>query len=482
MRRAEVALAHHDDLVCDDLGWALVVHGKGGKQQTSPDRAGKASWAIIRRMRPGEIGVAISTMNRFPMFRDTVKHWAEHTPPEIPIIVVDDASDVSASDQLEGWRGIDIVRLHQITSSSIRHTYRRGIAMTKNRCITELVDWGCEHLFLADDDVYPLVDEWWVPYVESPEQHLAYQWGNRMLRSPWRMTHDDGRHFSIGFPRGVLLYATREAVATVGGMDPAYGVHGGEHVDWSNRIHDAGLTTWPYADVCGSEDIWWAHDRMDNTNNSTTPLPDRIRMCRANGVQWNKVRPSPYVEYREGVRVQDYSLGVKLSDKFSGTLKHVLGLKPSGVALEFGVGAGHSLRRIAEHMPAVGFDSFAGLPEDWREGFPAGMFAQDYVPTVRNAIIVAGLFTETLPEFDWDSVGHVGLVHFDADLYSSTATALEHMGHLLVPGTYVVFDEAHGYPGWEDHEWKAWREFADRAGIGWTVVGHGPEQWAVRII
>ncbi|EUA60279.1 putative phage protein [Mycobacteroides abscessus 1948] len=48
--------------------------------------------------------------------------------------------------------------------------------MAKNRCIAELMDLGCDHLFLADDDVWPTVDEWWKPYVESPEPHLSFQW------------------------------------------------------------------------------------------------------------------------------------------------------------------------------------------------------------------------------------------------------------------------------------------------------------------
>ena len=36
MRRAEVAVAHHDDLIRDWGGWSLIVHGKGGKQRVVP--------------------------------------------------------------------------------------------------------------------------------------------------------------------------------------------------------------------------------------------------------------------------------------------------------------------------------------------------------------------------------------------------------------------------------------------------------------
>src|SRR6185312_8949753 len=46
-----------------------------------------------------------------------------------------------------------------------------------------------------------------------------------------------------------------------------------------------------------------------------------------------------------------------------------------GLCVEFGVGTGGSLRKIAEHCYVYGFDSFNGLPEDWRNRFPVGYFA-----------------------------------------------------------------------------------------------------------
>lgn len=186
-----------------------------------------------------------------------------------------------------------------------------------------------------------------------------------------------------------------------------------------------------------------------------------------------------WLKSQKAESAQDYSLGPKISsDDYSATLRHVLRLNPTGTALEFGVGSGRTLAMIAKHMPVIGFDSFAGLPEKWRDGFDAGMFACE-PPTVHNARLVQGLFSDTLPSFKWPE--RVGLVHVDCDLYSSTKTILDHLGPHLKPGCYVVFDEYHGYPGHEDHEMKAWREFADRTGTGWTVVGHGPEQLAIRI-
>src|SRR5271166_5128336 len=59
-------------------------------------------------------------------------------------------------------------------------------------------------------------------------------------------------------------------------------------------------------------------------------------------------------------------------------------VKVAGLALEFGVATGTTLTIIAEALSAdhtvVGFDTFTGLPETWRTGFPAGTFAQDKLP------------------------------------------------------------------------------------------------------
>ena len=159
-------------------------------------------------------------------------------------------------------------------------------------------------------------------------------------------------------------------------------------------------------------------------------------------------------------------------------LEHVLTeYQPEGVALEFGVGPGQSTRLIAKHMPVIGFDSFAGLPQDWRPEFPRGSFAFT-PPTIPNVRLVIGWFDATLPTFNFPD--NVGLIHIDCDLYSSTATALQFSDPK--PGTILVFDEFFGYPNAEDHEQRAFREWAGKTGMSWDVIGHGHhEQWAIKL-
>ena len=157
------------------------------------------------------------------------------------------------------------------------------------------------------------------------------------------------------------------------------------------------------------------------------------------------------------------------------TLRHALSLAPAdGLALEFGVWSGTTLRVIADarHGEVYGFDSFQGLPEDWRTGFPAGIFEVDGLPEVPGAELVVGLFSDSLPGFLAEHSGPVSFLHVDCDLYSSTRTVLEHVGPRLRPGSIVLFDEYLNHPGWQEHEFRAWREYVDATGIGFRYRGY----------
>ncbi len=170
------------------------------------------------------------------------------------------------------------------------------------------------------------------------------------------------------------------------------------------------------------------------------------------------------------------------------TLEYGLSLAAGqeGMALEFGVYSGRTLRVIAAGRDGggvFGFDSFDGLPEDWRDGFPAGTFALDEPPDVPGAELVVGLFEDTLEKFLAAHHEPVAFVHIDADLYSSAATVLRHVGPRLRPGSVIVFDEYFGYPGWQDHEYRAWRDHVAASGLrfGYEAYTAGNEQVVVRI-
>jgi hypothetical protein len=157
-----------------------------------------------------------------------------------------------------------------------------------------------------------------------------------------------------------------------------------------------------------------------------------------------------------------------------------------GLVMEFGVATGRTINHLAELLPhrdVFGFDWFQGLPEAWRPGFGRGRFAQQ-LPSIRpNVRLVEGLFEETLPDFLASHPGPVALMHIDCDLYSSTRVVFNELAERIVVGTTIVFDEYFNYPGWQQHEFKAFQEFVARHRRSYEYLGFVPtnQQVCLRI-
>ena len=170
------------------------------------------------------------------------------------------------------------------------------------------------------------------------------------------------------------------------------------------------------------------------------------------------------------------------------TLRFALGeIKGPGLALEFGVATGTTLSIIADTVAGdrtvIGFDSFTGLPETWRTGFPAGEFAQKPPADIPGAVVVTGLFEDTLPVFLAETDEAIAFMHLDADLYSSTKIVLDLAADRLAPDAVLVFDEFFNFPGWQQHEFRAWTEFIARTGRAFEYLAYtgNNEQVVVRL-
>jgi predicted O-methyltransferase YrrM len=146
-------------------------------------------------------------------------------------------------------------------------------------------------------------------------------------------------------------------------------------------------------------------------------------------------------------------------------LKHAVEIRRvDGQILEFGVASGRTINHISSlvNQKVYGFDVFTGLPEAWRTGFSAGIFGRQDLPQVNeNVELVVGLFEETLAEFLKHNQQPISLLHVDCDLYAGTKTIFDKLDNLIQTGTVIVFDEYFNYPGWSQHEFKAFQEFAE---------------------
>lgn len=136
--------------------------------------------------------------------------------------------------------------------------------------------------------------------------------------------------------------------------------------------------------------------------------------------------------------------------------------------LEFGVWQGESTRYFAKLISSAGsrfygFDSFEGLPEDWRGTSTEHFDVGGVMPKIDDARVkfVKGWFQDSLPgmldEIEEAARGRSLVVHYDADLYSSTLYLLFALGDRF-KRYHFIFDEFSG------HETRAFYNYMQATG------------------
>lgn len=229
------------------------------------------------------VGIAITTRDRPEQLQHCLEQIRKHTPDAetFPVFVVDDASKVPAP-------------------ADYRFEENVGIPRAKNKCLELLMDAGVDHLFLFDNDAYPIADDWWRPFVESPEPHLMAQFLDleKQKLNDIRVIYQDDELVAYTGPRGYCLYYERHVIEDAGGFDPIFGKGLYEHGDLSNRIFMRGHTTFRYAAPAGVGDLIESGDRLGTVQR--TPLPDRVALVERNrelhSARYYDVSYAPYRE------------------------------------------------------------------------------------------------------------------------------------------------------------------------------------------
>lgn len=142
---------------------------------------------------------------------------------------------------------------------------------------------------------------------------------------------------------------------------------------------------------------------------------------------------------------------------------------------------GASLRWWSTHLRQpdarlFGFDSFEGLPDDWRPEHGEGAFRVNGPPHIDDPRVAfeIGWFDKTLAEFTAPVHDRL-ILNIDCDVYSSTCTVLEWAEPLIKPGTLIYYDELPDH----DHELRAMNEHLARTGAELEPLGTaaGGLQW-----
>lgn len=135
-------------------------------------------------------------------------------------------------------------------------------------------------------------------------------------------------------------------------------------------------------------------------------------------------------------------------------LSNIVGIDGPITYIEFGVWEGYSIKYFAERNKNqnslfFGLDSFEGLPEDWAHLRKAHFSTGGNLPKIQDNRIsfIKGWFQDTFSKLSKNIEGSSDnfIVHYDADLYSSTLFCLTRMDYLK-RSYLAVFDE---FPGHE---------------------------------
>lgn len=208
-------------------------------------------------MKNMKVAVIINTRNRPEEFEKTltevlhksVSLMKEHT---MKLFVIDDASDKS------------------YCRADYRFKANVGIPTAKNKGLRLAYDWGAEHLFLFDDDTYPVNPYWWEPYLSSGLNAAYYTFttGYEGVSSwPAGKLHEGGIVEHV-LSCGCMMYLKRCVLDVVGGFDTRFGLGRYCDTEYQRRIYAANLTPYPFVDISCSSMLFHSMDQHHEVHRS----------------------------------------------------------------------------------------------------------------------------------------------------------------------------------------------------------------------
>lgn len=199
------------------------------------------------------VGIGIVTCNRPDFLKnllDSIKYcnWAE-------IVVINDGDELN----LDGW--------HFYTG--VRNGTNLGVCKSKNKALKQLLDRGCEYIFIIEDDMLIKDDSVFDAYIkasiETGIEHMMFAYHGPANKNgiskgkPCPRKIIDYGDVKIALNThcvGSFCFYTRKSLEDVGLLDEEFDKNNFEHVEHSYRLAKAGYSTpyWWWADLANSTD------------------------------------------------------------------------------------------------------------------------------------------------------------------------------------------------------------------------------------
>lgn len=172
---------------------------------------------------------------------------------------------------------------------------RKGVSFSRNTLLTLMKDY--DHIFLMDDDVYPMMHGWEKYFIEQCAQHdVHYSSLPEAFKSKLLSVDGEMGRWDNGI--GAFTYQTKHALEVIGGYNTAYNRYGFEDTGRSFRARRAGLSGGEF-NSCPIRSLAYIHS-MDVFGESPTAnltFDEKMDLINLNRIEFEKEVQSDQLFY-----------------------------------------------------------------------------------------------------------------------------------------------------------------------------------------
>ena len=141
---------------------------------------------------------------------------------------------------------------------------KKGPGAARNKCLEYFSNLGCDHIFLFDDDCYPLKSGWEDMAIKSAEKNNVYFMALPEKFKSVKIMHPTSEIQYWNQALGCFTYHSKKSLETIGGYNTTYNRYGFEDAGIKERAKLANLCGnfegFPFPieliDIIHSEDVY----------------------------------------------------------------------------------------------------------------------------------------------------------------------------------------------------------------------------------
>lgn len=163
-----------------------------------------------------------------------------------------------------------------------------GIAKAKNTCLSLAIEYGYDHIFLFDDDCWPLQNNWMEYFIDAHNKtgfNILTRLDNASKLGVHLQKTYTKNYISIekyNNSLGCFISLTRNVIETIGGFNINFNHYGFEHCEYEHRAFLAGLNLFKNACVKNTNKYIYSSDIDSKNTKSSISNNNKIKYINEN--------------------------------------------------------------------------------------------------------------------------------------------------------------------------------------------------------